>query len=192
MKYVICKECGKKINKSESVIIKIGNKNYSFCNYEEKNNFINKKEIDLIKKNCYAIIFNIFKKPIPIVYKKLKDMSDNYNWSEIYDALNKVSDSIEKYKNEKYKTDFALARYIEVCINNTYNKITEKAHENKFYIVNSKTLATVINYITGEKFYEFDDKFNEGKKCYSFIENDNFKNGLMKIKELRDSFKNRI
>lgn len=192
MKYVICKECGKEINTSESIIMKIGNRNYSFCDDEERNKFLNKKGGDLIKKSCYEIIFDIFQKPIPIVYKKLKDLNSKYNWSEIYDALNKVRVSIEKYKNDKYTTDFALARYIEVCINNTYNRKTEKIHNNKFYIVYSKTLATVINYITGERFYELDDKFNEGEKCYSFIENDNFKNGFDKIKELKNSFENRI
>lgn len=58
----------------------------------------------------------------------------------------------------------------------------------EFYIINSKSLATVINYLTGEKYFTYDDKLNEGKKIYSFRNTEEFKKALTKIKEFKKEF----
>jgi succinate dehydrogenase/fumarate reductase flavoprotein subunit len=58
----------------------------------------------------------------------------------------------------------------------------------EFYLINSKSLATVINYLTGERYYTYDDKLNEGQKIYSFKNTEKLKQALTKIKELKKDF----
>ena len=101
------------------------------------------------------------------------------------ETLIKVKYSIEKYFNEKYTTDFAFARYIETCINNTFNKPTEKKEKYKFKIINSRKLAITISYFAGQDFYELDDKYNEGQKCYSFVITEKFNSVLEDIEKLK-------
>jgi len=183
---VICKQCGKKISSVDAIKVQVGKKNYKFCNDEEKEMFLNNNNKDNKKNECYKIIFDIFERPIPIVYKVFKELSDKYSWTEIQEALNKVKQSIEKYSKEKYTTDFALSRYIETCINNVYNNETEKTEKLKFHVIKSKKLAIAINYIIEEDYYELDDKFNEGWKYYSFVETERFIKTLNSINKLKE------
>jgi len=161
-----------------------------FCNEQEKENYIAKTNYDnKIKIECFSVINEITKHPVPIVYKILNDLNDKYSLDKILEALTKVKESIEKYYNEKYTTDFAFARYIETCINNTFNKPTEKKEKYKFKIVNSRKLAITISYFTGQDFYELDDKYNEGKKCYSFVITEKLENVLRDVEELKEKYK---
>ena len=121
MRMTVCKQCGNKINTSDIILLIEGKRKSYFCSEEEKNNFINKTKKDDIKKDCYEIILDICKRTIPVIYCRLKELNKKYTWDEIYVALDKVKPYVEKYYKEKYTTDFALARYIETCINNTYD-----------------------------------------------------------------------
>lgn len=58
-------------------------------------------------------------------------------------------------------------------------------NKDKYYIISNKALALAIAYTTGEKFYTYDDKFNEGKKIYSFINSDKFKEAYQIINDLK-------
>ena len=42
----------------------------------------------------------------------------------------------------------------------------------KFYIIKKKQLADAINFVTGLRYYVYDDEVNDGKKVYSFEIND--------------------
>jgi len=190
MRMVKCKKCGKIIDSNESIKVKIGKCMCYFCNEQEKENYIAKTNYDnKIKIECFSVINEITKHPVPIVYKILNDLNDKYSLDKILEALTKVKESIEKYYNEKYTTDFAFARYIETCINNTFNKPTEKKEKYKFKIVNSRKLAITISYFTGQDFYELDDKYNEGKKCYSFVITEKLENVLRDVEELKEKYK---
>jgi len=57
-----------------------------------------------------------------------------------------------------------------------------------YYILNNKALALAISYIIHEDYYTYDDKFNEGKKVYSFKNTDNFKRVLTIVTNLRKEF----
>jgi hypothetical protein len=188
---VICKQCKKEIGCGSAIILAEGKKKLYFCNEEEKNLYLNEQSDKDEKRSCYEVIFSITKRGITIVYKTLNELSKRYRWNEILDALNKTKPSLEKYYNEKYKTDFAFARYIETCINNTYNNESEKVVQKvKYYMIkHSKQLATTLSYITGEEYKEFDDKFNEGYKCYSFVETEKLLNALEDIKALKKKYK---
>lgn len=190
MRMVKCKKCGKTIDSNESVKVKIGKSNKYFCNEQEKEDYISKtNNNNKIKMECFSIIYEITKHPVPIVYKTIKDLNNKYSLNEILESLTKVKDSIEKYYNEKYTTDFAFARYIETCVNNTFNQPTEKKEKYKFKIVNSRKLAITISYFTGQDFYELDDKYNKGEKCYSFVVTDKLQNVIKDIEELKEKYK---
>jgi YHS domain-containing protein len=189
MRIVICKQCGNKINSSDATLLIEGKRKYYFCNEEEKDNFINKNKKDDTKDKCYRIIYNITNKAIPVVYSRLKELNKKYTWSDIYVALDKVNQSVEKYYKEKYTTDFAFARYIETCVNNTYDNETEKIEKPKFHIIKSKRLAISLSYIIEQEYYELDDKYNEGWKYYSFIETEKLLNALEDIKLLKEKYK---
>jgi hypothetical protein len=57
--------------------------------------------------------------------------------------------------------------------------------EQEYYILKNKSLAVAISYAIGEDYYTYDDRFNEGKKVYSFKNTENFKKALHSITELR-------
>lgn len=191
MRVVKCKTCGKEIETKEAIIELVDKKKLYFCNDEEKALYLNKQEDKNIKNQCYEVITNIVNRKITIVYRTLNELSKDYTWIEILEALNKTKPSLEKYYNEKYKTDFAFSRYIETCINNTYNRESEKVIQKiKYYTIkNSKKLATTLSYIIDQDYKEFDDKFNGGWKCYSFVETDKLLNALEDIIKLKDKYK---
>lgn len=189
MRMVKCKQCGKIIDSNESIKVKIGKSNCYFCNEQEKENYINKANYNnKLKLECFSIVYDITKRSMPIVYKTINDLNNKYTLDEILEALTKVKYSIEKYYNEKYTTDFAFARYIETCINNTFNNPTEKKEKYKFKIINSRKLAITISYFTGQDFYELDDKYNEGQKCYSFVITEKLNNVLEDIEKLKSKY----
>jgi len=191
MRMIKCKQCEKSIDSNESVKVKIGKSTCYFCNEQEKEYYISKTNNDKkIKMECFNVIYEITKHPVPIIYKTLNDLNNKYSLDEIFEALTKVKDSIEKYYNEKYTTDFAFARYIETCVNNTFNQPTEKKDKYKFKIVNSRKLAITISYFTGQDFYELDDKYNQGQKCYSFVITDKLENVLRDVEELKEKYSN--
>lgn len=57
-----------------------------------------------------------------------------------------------------------------------------------YYILNNKALALAISYIINEDYYTYDNKFEEGKKVYSFKNTDNFKKALTILTNLRKEF----
>lgn len=185
MRMTKCKKCGKEIGIQGAIMLVENKRKYYFCNEEERDIFINENKKDETKDKCYSLIYNITNKAIPVVYSRFKELNKKYTWNDIYVALDKVSPSIEKYFNEKYTTDFAFARYIETCINNTFNKPTEKKEKYKFKIINSRKLAITISYFTGQDFYELDDKYNEGQKCYSFVITEKLSNILEDIEKMK-------
>lgn len=61
----------------------------------------------------------------------------------------------------------------------------------KYYLIRNKALALAIAYTTGEKFYTYDDKFENNKKVYSFKYTDNFKVAFNEICNLKDKLNNK-
>ena len=57
--------------------------------------------------------------------------------------------------------------------------------EKDFYIIKNKSLAIAVSYAIGEDFYTYDDRFNKGKKVYSFKNTEKFKKALDSIIDLR-------
>lgn len=56
----------------------------------------------------------------------------------------------------------------------------------KVYIIESKALAIAISYVIGEDFYTYDDRFNKGKKIYSFLKTEKFKKALKIVLDLKE------
>lgn len=188
MRAIRCKVCGKITNTKDAIMALEGKHKCYFCDETERDAYFKRKEEMEIKAKCYEVIYSITGRVIPIVYKMLIELNNTYSWDSILVALNKVKPYIEKCFNEGV-TDYAFARYIQTSINNTYDKETNKIEKVKFHIIkNSKKLADTLSYILNENYYEFDDKFNEGWKCYSFKESEKLLNALDDIKKLKEKY----
>lgn len=61
-------------------------------------------------------------------------------------------------------------------------------NDSKVYIVENKALAFAISYIISEDFYTYDDRYNEGKKIYSFLKTEKFKKAYPILTNLRKEF----
>jgi hypothetical protein len=59
---------------------------------------------------------------------------------------------------------------------------------NKVYIIENKALAMAISYIIQEDFFTYDDRYNEGKKIYSFLKTEKFQKVLPILTNLRKEF----
>lgn len=189
MRMIKCKQCGKEEQAGDAIVEIVGKKKYYFCGEECKDLYFNKKDVKTEKEQCIEVILSITNRAIPMVYKVLNNLSNTYSWKQILEALIKVKPYLVKCYSEKPK-DYAFAKYIEATINNTYNGDSEKLKKIKYYTIkNSKKLATSLSYITNQEYKEFDDKFNEGWKCYSFIETDKLLNALEDINILKDKYK---
>lgn len=66
-----------------------------------------------------------------------------------------------------------------------------KENDNRYYIVNSLMMANALTFITGQMPYVFESRFCEGKKVWSFVNDDNFKKALTKLTELQREFKHK-
>ena len=60
----------------------------------------------------------------------------------------------------------------------------------KYYFMKNKNMAITISFLLGRSFYTFDDRFNEGRKVYSFIDDDKFREILTLVSNLRNSNNN--
>lgn len=49
-----------------------------------------------------------------------------------------------------------------------------------YYIINNQNLANALTYLTGVIPFRYDDKYNKGKKIYSFKITEEFKKALIK------------
>ena len=56
----------------------------------------------------------------------------------------------------------------------------------KFYIIKKKQLADAINFVTGLRYYVYEDEVNDGEKVYSFEINDKFLLAFEKLNELKN------
>lgn len=59
--------------------------------------------------------------------------------------------------------------------------------ENDFKVIRSKNLAVTVSYISHEDFYTYEDKFEKGKKVYSFKNTDKFQKALDLVLKLRNN-----
>lgn len=57
-----------------------------------------------------------------------------------------------------------------------------------YYILNNKALALAISYIIDEDYYTYDNKYEKGKKVYSFKNTDKFQKALTIMTNLRKDF----
>lgn len=64
------------------------------------------------------------------------------------------------------------------------------ANEVKYYYIRNLHLAQSISYITGQRFYTYDDRFHQGQKCYRFIKTDKFIEVLNLIQEMKCQYDN--
>ena len=56
----------------------------------------------------------------------------------------------------------------------------------KYYAVKGINLANAISFITGQKPYVFDDKYNKDLKIFSFVRDENFDKALDELNKLRE------
>lgn len=61
---------------------------------------------------------------------------------------------------------------------------------NKYYIMKNKNMAITISFLLNKPFFTFDDRFEEGKKVYSFEDNDKFREILTLVSKLRNENSN--
>ena len=57
-----------------------------------------------------------------------------------------------------------------------------------YYILNNKALALAISYIINEDYFTYDNKYEKGKKVYSFKNTDKFQKALTIMTNLRKDF----
>lgn len=57
--------------------------------------------------------------------------------------------------------------------------------ENRYYVVESLTLANALMYITGQKPYVFNSKEDENKKVWSFIRTEEFEEAIKEMNRLK-------
>lgn len=70
------------------------------------------------------------------------------------------------------------------------NNIKEtRKKQGKYYIIKTKTLASTLEWITGQRPYIFKDRDDETKIIYSFIYNDDFKEALNILYQARNKFR---
>lgn len=60
---------------------------------------------------------------------------------------------------------------------------------NDYYVIKKKELAITLNFITGERYYVWDDKENENKKVYSFKNTERFQKAFAEISALKKNFR---
>lgn len=51
----------------------------------------------------------------------------------------------------------------------------ERKVESKYYVMKNKNFAITVSYLLNRPFYTFDDRFEEGKKVYSFLDDEKFR-----------------
>ena len=56
---------------------------------------------------------------------------------------------------------------------------------NKYYIIKKKSLAEALNFLTGQRYYKWDNYNNEGKDVYSFEITDKFIKALNELTKLK-------
>lgn len=56
--------------------------------------------------------------------------------------------------------------------------------ESKFCVIRNKALASAIAFVTGEKYYTYEDRDDNTKKVYSFKRTNKFNYAMTKIDEL--------
>lgn len=59
---------------------------------------------------------------------------------------------------------------------------------NKYYVVESLTLANALMYVTGQKPYIFNSKQDCNRKCWSFIKDENFEKAIKEINRIKVEF----
>ncbi|WP_391116013.1 hypothetical protein [Psychrobacillus sp. L3] len=62
-------------------------------------------------------------------------------------------------------------------------------NQNKYYAVKSIDLAKALVFITGQDYYKFEDKKNDGKKIHSFKDTDVLRSALTEIMTLKNIYK---
>ncbi|EPB8168461.1 hypothetical protein [Clostridium perfringens] len=60
----------------------------------------------------------------------------------------------------------------------------------KYYVMKNKNMAIAVSFLLGKPFYTFDDRFNKGKKVYSFEDNDKFREILTLVSTIRNANNN--
>ena len=61
-------------------------------------------------------------------------------------------------------------------------------NERKYYIMNNKYQAMAISYILGRKIFVVNDKFDENKVLYSFLDDEKFREVLTKVTKIRNEY----
>ena len=56
---------------------------------------------------------------------------------------------------------------------------------NKYYIIKKKSLAEAINFLTGQRYYKWDNESNKNKDVYSFEITDKFIKALNELTRLK-------
>ena len=60
---------------------------------------------------------------------------------------------------------------------------------NKYYVMKNKNMAIAISYILGRDFYTYDDRNNKNIKCYSFLDDEKFREVLTLVSKKRRKYK---
>lgn len=61
-------------------------------------------------------------------------------------------------------------------------------NERKYYTMNNKYQAMAISYILGRKIFVVNDKFDENKVLYSFLDDEKFREVLTKVTKIRNEY----
>lgn len=61
----------------------------------------------------------------------------------------------------------------------------------KYYIIKKRSLAEALNFLTGQRYYKWDNEDNSSKKVYSFEISDKFLEALHELTILKEKINNK-
>lgn len=121
---VTCKHCKTKIDRDVAFKIKKGKVNHYYCNENEYNGIIRKREL---KDNTIEIINNTFGYKIinTSLYKELALLEENYGYEIIYDYIKDNYDYLYDCVHKDYNNEFCKIRYFFAILKNSMNDYKE-------------------------------------------------------------------
>ncbi|HII4449382.1 TPA: hypothetical protein ACY4RW_001281 [Clostridium perfringens] len=57
--------------------------------------------------------------------------------------------------------------------------------KSRYYIIDNKNMAITLGFLLNREFYRYDDRFNEGKKVYSFVDDAKFREALTIVSDFK-------
>ena len=114
---VKCKICGTKTERKDAYKIVVNGKNNYYCNEEEYNSWIKKREI---RDNTYILIYEVFGRKITntILFKEVDELSNIYTFEKIYSYIKENQDYLYSVMKKINSKEYGKIRYFTAILKN--------------------------------------------------------------------------